>query len=107
MSNMSKSLGGGKSKSKKKKKSASKKHKIKRMTIDPTDNGGFLATHQHQPDDEAAEGEMGGGGPPDTMHALSDTDQLQQHIADHFGGTAPQAAPVAGPAGPGAGPTGM
>lgn len=100
MASMSKSLGGGKkSKPKSKKTSSKKKHKIKRMTIDPTDNGGFLATHQHQPDDEGAEGEMGNT-PPDTMHALADPNQLQQHIADNFGGTAPQAPPAAGGAGP-------
>ena len=89
----------------KSKKSKSKKHKIRTMHIQPAENGGFVATHDHEPDgDEEGEGQN----PPSSIHALGDVDQLQQHIQDHFGsggaaagGAAPaaQAAPAAGPGG--------
>ena len=88
----------------KSKKSKSKKHKIRTMHIQPAENGGFVATHDHEPDADDETGQT----PPSSIHALGDVDQLQQHIQDHFGGGgAPagggepqaQAAPAAGPGG--------
>jgi hypothetical protein len=88
----------------KSKKGKSKKHsKIRVMHIQPAENGGFVATHDHEPDADDETGQT----PPSSIHALGDVDQLQQHIQDHFGGgdagggAAPQAqaAPAAGPGG--------
>lgn len=94
---------GGKPKPKEKSKSKPKKHKIRHFGVEPTDNGGFIARHQFQPE----EGQDGGPGeqPTDETHALGDNSALLSHVQSQFGGSlpAPEAGGggAAGPAGPG------
>jgi hypothetical protein len=86
-------------KSKKKSSSKKKRHKIRSIHIQPTDNNGFIATHEHEPDEDDETGQA----PPSTIHALGNLDQLHQHLDDTLGGApgggqAPPAAQEAPPA---------
>lgn len=88
----------GKKPAKKKpsKKSKKSKHKIRRMTIEPADNGGFTVRHEHHPEPDADD--MASQTPPDETHALGDENQLLGHVQNTFGGSMPGP----GAAGPGA-----
>lgn len=93
MASPEKSLGGRKpQKSEKKKKDKKSRHKIKRVVIEPADNGGFMVRHEHHPDDMSPEDAAGGSmpqTPPDETHALGGPDELAQHIGSTFGASAP------------------
>ena len=93
-----------KPKSKAKKSKSKKKHNIRMIHIQPAENGGFVATHDHEADADDETGQT----PPSSVHALGDLDQLHQHLDDSLGGGAGggQAAPQA-QAAPAAGPGGM
>ncbi|HEV1286524.1 MAG TPA: hypothetical protein VNU44_14480 [Bryobacteraceae bacterium] len=58
--------------------------RIKRMVIEPADDGSHVIRHEHhQPD-----GEMGMAGPrhEDETYTAPDTEALKQHIEEHLGG---------------------
>ena len=78
----------------KKKKAKKSKHKIKRIVIEPADNGGFMVRHEHHPEDMSPEDAASGAmpqTPPDETHALGGPDELQSHMQDTFGGSPPPA----------------
>lgn len=95
MASPSKSLEGKHPEKKSKKKSA-KKHKIKRMTIEPAHNGGFVVRHEFEPEEQEGQAPDGGPmpaqAPPDEMHAMGSGDDLLNHVGDNFigGGGAQQ-----------------
>lgn len=84
MASAEKQLGGGKKKPAKK--SSKSKKKIRRMTIEPSDNGGHVIRHEFQPDDP--EDGMSQT-PPDEVHAMGDSDQMLQHVQSQLGGQLP------------------
>jgi hypothetical protein len=60
------------------------KKRIKRMVIEPADDGSHVIRHEHhQPD-----GGMGMAGPrhEDETYTAPDTEALKQHIDEHLGG---------------------
>lgn len=79
------------------------KKRIKRMVIEPADDGSHVIRHEHhQPD-----GDMGMRGQhvPDETYTAPDTEALKEHIQEHLGGgaegeteTAAEGKEAAGPA---------
>lgn len=62
-------------------KKAKGKKKIKRMIIEPADDGSHVIRHeQHQPE------AMGGAHKEDEVYTAPDTEALKQHIEEHLGG---------------------
>lgn len=91
MASAEKTLSGKKKPAKK----TQKKHKIKRMTIEPSDNGGHVIRHEFHPEDSE---EGMSQAPPDEVHAMGDSDQMLSHVQGQLGGQLPQqGAPQAGP----------
>lgn len=91
-----KSAMGGKKSSKK----SHGKHKVHRMHIRRSANGGYIAEHMGEPSED-------GMMPPTEEHTLPDISALQQHVGDNMGdqpaaaaaAPAPAAAPAAPPQG--------
>jgi len=71
------------------------KKAVKEMHIKATDNGKHIVTHKHHHPEHH----------PDETHAMGDTDELAQHVADNAPQMAPQA-PAADPAMGGGAPAG-
>jgi len=99
-SGLSKSLSKSK-KSSSKKSGSKKKHRIRHMSIEPADNGGFNVRHQYHNDNDADDMGMQQPGPPDTTHAMGGPDDLLGHVQGQFGGQLPPAAAGPSPSGGG------
>lgn len=55
-----------------KKSTAAARKRLKKLHVQPTDNGGFLVTHHHQPEY--------GGTPKAETHAFTSYDDMAQHV---------------------------
>lgn len=71
------------------KKNAKGKKRLRRMIIEPADDGSHVIRHEyHQP--ESKPGEMGmGARHEDEVYTAADAEALKQHIEEHLGGANP------------------